>query len=259
VADSDGAPAIDLRGKVALVTGASRGIGCAIATVYARAGASVMFSSRKQEALDEVVSGLPGLDVAAFAANAGEPEDARACIEATVERFGAVDILVNNAGANVHFGLVVDATLEQWDKNFRVNLRGPFVWMQEAWRASMRDRGGVVINVISAGGIRADGPIGIYNTTKAGLLHLTQVLAAELGPGVRVNALAPGLVRTEFARALWEGREDTVAAELPLQRLGAPEDLVGAALFLASDLSAWMTGQVVVVDGGSIIRYRRGF
>src|SRR5438132_7620006 len=104
----------------------------------------------------------------------------------------------------------------------------------------------------------ADGPIGIYNTTKAGLLHLTQVLAAELGPGVRVNALAPGLVRTEFARALWEGREDTVAAELPLQRLGAPEDLVGAALFLASDLSAWMTGQVVVVDGGRIIRYRRG-
>ena len=253
MADSDGAPAIDLRGKVALVTGASRGIGCAIATAYARAGASVMFSSRKQEALDEVVRELPGLDVAAFAANAGEPEDARACIEATVERFGAVDILVNNAGANVHFGLVVDATLEQWDKNFRVNLRGPFVWIQEAWRASMRYRGGVVINVISAGAFLFSSNVAMYAGAKAALMSFTRSMAGSFAPlGIRVNALAPGTVDTDMVRNNTPEAQVRMAKASLQQRAADPDEMVGPALFLASDASSFMTGQVVIVDGGLV-------
>ncbi len=245
---------ISLDGKTALVTGASRGIGAAIAVIYAAAGANVVLSSRKADALDEVAATLPSERVMTFAANAGEPDQAAACVEATVERFGALDILVNNAATNPYMGPSIDIDLGRYDKTFEVNLRGPLVWTQAAWQASMRDRGGVVINVASIGGIRGEAGIGIYNTTKAGLIHLTETLAADLAPGVRVNALAPGLVKTHFARALWEPAEEAVAATVPLRRLGEPEDIAQAALFLASDFASWITGHTLVIDGGALIR-----
>jgi NAD(P)-dependent dehydrogenase (short-subunit alcohol dehydrogenase family) len=247
---------LSLDGKVALVTGASKGIGKAIAAAYAEAGAAVMLSARKQDQLDaaaeEIAASAPGARVAAFAANAGEPEQADACIDATIERFGALDILVNNAGTNPHFGPLIDIELAAWDKTFQVNLRGAFAWCQLAWRAWMRDHGGVILNMSSAGGLRYSPGLGAYDVTKAGLIHLTQVLAAELGPGVRVNALAPAVVKTDFARALWENREAQVAARTPLGRIGEPDDVAGAALFLVSDASSWITGVTMVLDGGSL-------
>ncbi|HEY8060210.1 MAG TPA: SDR family oxidoreductase, partial [Acidimicrobiales bacterium] len=137
-------------------------------------------------------------------------------------------------------------------KTFQVNLRGPLVWTQLAHRASMAEHGGTVINIASVGGLSVEPSIGVYNTTKAGIIYLTKTLAAELGPQVRVNAIAPGLVRTDFARALWEAHEEALARRLPTKRLGEPEDVAGAALFLASDLSSWITGHTLVVDGGAL-------
>jgi NAD(P)-dependent dehydrogenase (short-subunit alcohol dehydrogenase family) len=250
-------PHLDLRGKTALVTGASRGIGLAISDAFAAAGANVMLSSRKQDALDGAAATITGPGkVATFAANAGEPDQAAACVAATVERFGVLDILVNNAATNPHMGPVIDVDLPRYDKTFQVNVRGPLVWTQEAWRAGMREHGGSVINIVSIGGLRHDSGIGVYNVTKAALVHLTKVLAAELAPGVRVNAIAPGLVKTDFARALWEPAEELVAATMPLQRLGEPDDIAGAVLFLASDLAAWITGETLVVDGGALVAQR---
>ena len=237
---------IDLDGRVALVTGASKGIGRAIAAAYAAAGAQVMISSRKQDALAEAAAAMDG-EVATFAANAGDPEQAEACVAATVERFGRVDILVNNAATNPYMGPAIDIDLGRYDKTFEVNLRGPLVWTQVAHRASMAEHGGTVINIASIGGLSVEPSIGVYNTTKAGIIYLTKTLAAELGPQVRVNAIAPGLVKTDFARALWETHEEALARRLPTKRLGEPEDIAGAALFLASDLASWITGQTIVV------------
>jgi NAD(P)-dependent dehydrogenase (short-subunit alcohol dehydrogenase family) len=244
---------VRLDGKVALVTGASKGIGRAIAATFAASGAQVMLSSRKQDALDEAAATMTG-DVATFAANAGEPDQAEACVQATMERFGAVDILVNNAATNPYMGPSIDIDLGRYDKTLHVNLRGPLVWTQLAWNASMREHGGAVINIASVGAFGIEPRIGIYNTTKAGLVYLTRTLAAELAPGVRVNAIAPGLVKTDMARALWEPNEQAIAKFTPLRRLGEPEDIGKAALFLAGDLSSWITGQTLIVDGGSMIR-----
>jgi NAD(P)-dependent dehydrogenase (short-subunit alcohol dehydrogenase family) len=243
---------ITLEGKVALVTGASRGIGKAIAAAYSAAGASVLLSSRKQEALEAAAAEIGG-DVDVFAANAGEPEAAAACVSRCVERFGSLDILVNNAATNPYMGPTIDIDLPRYDKTWQVNLRGALVWTQEAWRASLSERGGSVINISSIGGMSVEPSIGVYNATKAALLHLTRTLAAELSPGVRVNAVAPGLVKTDMARALWEPNEQRMATTVPMRRLGEPEDIANAALFLASDLSSWITGHTLVVDGGMLL------
>jgi NAD(P)-dependent dehydrogenase (short-subunit alcohol dehydrogenase family) len=246
----------ELAGKVAVVTGGSKGIGRAIGTAFADAGAAVMLSSRKQEGLDAaaaaIAEAIPGARVSTFAANAGEPDQAEACVHATLHRFGALDVLVNNAATNPAMGATIDAELGAWDKTFRVNVRGTFVWTQLAWRAWMRDHGGAVINLASIGGLRGEHGIGVYNTTKAAIVHLTRILAGELGPTVRVNCIAPGLVQTDFARALWEPDGDAVAAQLPLRRLGQPEDIASAARFLAGDGASWITGHTLVVDGGAL-------
>lgn len=243
---------ISLEGKVALVTGASRGIGKAIAGAYADAGAAVMLSSRKLDALEAAAAEIGG-ETAVHAAHAGEPEQIAACVAATFERFGRVDILVNNAATNPYMGPSIDIDLPRFDKTWQVNYRGPVVWVQEAWRASMRDHGGAIVNMASVGGLSVETHIGHYNVTKAALIHLTRTLAAELAPGVRVNGIAPGLVKTDMARALWEPNEGAIAARMPLRRLGETADIADAALFLASDMASWITGQTLVVDGGALL------
>ncbi len=254
---------IRLDGKVALVTGASRGIGAAIARRFATSGASVMLSSRKIDALEDTAAEIRAAvaaeagdhqaELAVFAANAGEPEQAQACVAATVERFGAVDILVNNAATNPYFGPTLGIDPAKFDKTVAVNWRGPLIWTQAAWEASMREHGGVVLNISSIGGLSVETHLSIYNGTKAALLHLTRTLAKEMAPGVRVNALAPGLVKTDMARVLWEPNEEQIGASMPLGRLGEPDDIARAALFLCSDASSWMTGTTTVVDGGALL------
>jgi NAD(P)-dependent dehydrogenase (short-subunit alcohol dehydrogenase family) len=242
-----------LDGKVALVTGASRGIGRAIAAAYAEAGARVMISSRKEDALKEAASAMSG-EVEWFAANAGDEDAASACIAATVERLGGLDILVNNAATNPYMGPLVDIDKSRADKTVQVNQWGVLMWTQLAWKAAMSERGGSVVNVASIGGFSVEPAIGYYNVTKAAVIHLTKQLANELAPKVRVNAVAPGLVKTDMARALWEPAEEQIAGHLPLKRLGEPEDIANAALFLASDKASWLTGHTMEIDGGALVR-----
>jgi len=246
--------AVELRldGRVALVTGASKGIGRAIAATFAAAGAQVMLSSRKQDALDEAASTMDG-ETATFAANAGEPDQAKACVDATIERFGRIDVLVNNAAANPYHGPILGISESAAEKTVRVNQTGYLLWTKLVWEAGMQDRGGNVLNVASIGGMRAGEAIGWYNVTKAAVIHLTTQLARELAPSVRVNALAPGLVKTDFARALWEPAEEAIARRTPLRRLGEPQDIANAALFLVSDAASWITGQTLAIDGGALL------
>jgi len=241
-----------LDGKAAIVTGASRGIGRAIAAAFAEAGASVVLSSRKQDALEEAAATMKG-EVFAFAANAGERDQAEACVGACVERFGRVDILVNNAAANPYMGPLLGIDEERAAKTHKVNQWGPVMWSALVVQAGMGE-GGSIINIASTGGLGVTPGIAYYSSTKAALINITRQLAAELAPKIRVNALAPGLVKTDFARALWERNEEAIAKTMPLRRLGEPEDIAGAALFLASDVASWMTGQTIVIDGGAQLR-----
>ena len=220
-----------LDSKVALVTGASRGIGLAIATELCASGARVMLSSRKPEALEAAVASIDG-ETAWCAANAGDEAQAAACVDATLERFGAVDVLVNNAATNPYMGPTIDVDLPRLNKTVAVNWAGPLTWSRLAWHGSMREHGGAILNVSSVGALSVESSIGVYNATKAALLHLTRTLAAELAPGVRVNAIAPGLVKTDMARALWEPNEAAMARAVPLARLGEPDDIERAAVFL---------------------------
>jgi len=244
-----------LEHKTALVTGASRGIGLAIASRCAEAGADVMLCSRKADALEEAASQIPsgGGAVSFFAANVSDPQGAAACVAATVERFGSLDILVNNAATNPYFGPIIDIDESRVRKTVDVNQSAMLMWTQLAWRTWMSEHGGCVLNVSSVGGLSVEPGIGWYNVTKAAVAHLTRQLAYELAPGVRVNGLAPGLVRTYFARALWERAESAIAARLPLRRIGEPDDIAKAALFLVSDAASWITGEVLVIDGGSLV------
>jgi NAD(P)-dependent dehydrogenase (short-subunit alcohol dehydrogenase family) len=249
---------LGLRGKVAIVTGGSRGIGRAIATRLAAEGAAVMLTSRKAEVLTQTAAAIEheaGPNAGAlswFAANAGDPDAPDACIDATHERLGPVDLLVNNAGTNPYYGPLVELDAPRARKTVQVNQDAVLAWTQGAWRASMAERGGAVLNIASIGGLSVEPGIGWYNVTKAAVIQLTRQLAFELGPHVRVNALAPGLVRTDLARALWEQHGDVVAERLPLKRLGEPDDIARAAVFLLSDAAAWITGHTLVIDGGAL-------
>ena len=245
----------DLAGKVALVTGASRGIGSAIAEILAEHGAQVVLSSRKQADLDaeaERINALHPQRATAIAAHAGRPDELEALVKATMERFSRIDILVNNAGTNPYFGPIIGADLAAWDKTFEVNLRGIFVLTKLVYEASMEAHGGSIVNISSIGGIRPGLGLGVYNVTKAGVIMLTRQLARELGGKVRVNAVAPGLVKTRFAEALWGNQEilDRVLASNPMGRIGVPDEVAAAVLFLASDAASYVNGEVLVVDGG---------
>jgi 3-oxoacyl-[acyl-carrier protein] reductase len=240
----------DFDGRVALITGGTRGIGLGIAQELVDRGARVVITARKQEELDKVVGDL-GDDLAAPARGSADDEAHQAAAVAlAIERFGRLDHLVNNAAVNPQYGPLVDAELSAVRKVFEVNVTATLAWVQQAWRAWLKDNGGSILNVASVGGIRAGAPIGAYNASKAALIHLTRQLGVELGPTVRVNAIAPAVVKTTFAKALYEGREDDVAQAYPLKRLGVPEDTAKAAAFLLSDDASWITGETLVVDGG---------
>lgn len=245
----------DLSGRVALVTGASRGIGSAIAHALAEQGAQVVLSSRKQSDLDEEAARINAEHpeaATAIAAHAGRQDDLERLVGEVMKRFSRIDILVNNAGTNPSFGPMMGVELAAWDKTFEVNLRGMFILTKLVYEASMEARGGSVVNVASVGGIRASPGLGVYNVTKAGVIMFTRQLAKEIGSNVRVNGVAPGLIKTRFAEALWgnEAILDRVLAANPMRRIGVPEEVAGAVVFLASDAASYINGEVIVIDGG---------
>jgi len=240
---------ITLDGKVALVSGASKGIGKAIAATLAASGAKVMLNSRKQDQLEAAAAEMSG-EVDVFACNAGDDDAGERAVTATIERFGGLDILVNNAATNPYFGATLGVDAARYDKTFQVNLKAPLFWSQAAWRHAFEERPGTIINIASVGGLRAEAGLGIYNLTKAALIHLTRQLANELGP-TRVVGIAPGLVQTDFAAFLVENFGETLAARLPMKRLGEPQDIANLAVFLASDQASWITGETYVIDGGA--------
>jgi 3-oxoacyl-[acyl-carrier protein] reductase len=243
----------DFTGRVALVTGATRGIGYGIAEEIVRRGGSVCITARKPDELEEAVRALDPDGTGRAISARGSADDAEhqeAAVRATVDAFGRLDYLVNNAAVNPQYGPLVEADLGAVRKVFEVNVVAILAWTQQAWRAWLKEHGGAVLNVASVGGLRAGSPIGAYNASKAAVIHLTRQLAVELAPGVRVNGIAPAVVKTKFARALYEGREDEVAAHYPLKRLGVPEDTAKLAAFLLSDDASWITGETVTIDGG---------
>lgn len=243
-----------LEGRTAIVTGASRGIGLAVAQRLVDEGARVVITARRTEALEEAVAGLGGPEHAVFVAGHADDAEHRAATVATaVETFGSLDLLVNNTGINPTYGplLGLDAAVAR--KMVDVNCLSALAWVQEAYRAWMGEHGGAVVNIASVAGLRPAPGIAMYGATKAMLLHLTEELAVELGPTIRVNAVAPAVVKTRFATALYEGREEEVASAYALKRLGVPEDIGSVVAFLLSDDAAWMTGQALVVDGGLLL------
>src|SRR3954447_22324847 len=229
--------------QVAIVTGASRGIGFAIAQRFVAEGYKVCITGRKPEALDQAVKDLGGPEVALAVAGKGDDPDHRAAVVDTVlGQFGPVTTLVNNIGINPVFGPLGEIDLGAARKIFEVNVLGTLGWVQEALRGGLAE-GGSIVNISSVSGLKPSPGIGFYAITKAALIHLTEELAVELAPKVRVNAVAPAVVKTRFASALYDGREEKVAAAYPLGRLGVPEDVAGAVAFLCSDDAAWITGQ----------------
>ena len=240
-----------LKDRVAIVTGASRGIGLGIAAELVRQGARVCVTARGQEALDAAVAELGGPDVAI--AVPGKSDDAGHQAEAvarTIEAFGSLDMLVNNTGINPVYGPIADVDPVAAAKILAVNVLAPLAWTRRARDAWMGEHGGSIVNVASVAGLRPSPGIGMYGVSKAALIRLTTELAVELGPRIRVNAVAPAIVKTKFATVLYEGREEQVAAAYPLKRLGVPEDIAGAVAFLLSDQASWITGQTLVLDGG---------
>jgi NAD(P)-dependent dehydrogenase (short-subunit alcohol dehydrogenase family) len=254
----DPAKVLRLDGRVALVTGGTRGIGRAIAEAAAAAGAGVMVVARKPDELAETEAALRaiGAPAATYQGSVGDPAVADGSIDACIEQLGGVDIVVNNAAINPAFGPLMESDLGAVTKIFDANISGPLRFTRAAWTRWMQEHGGVVLNVVSVGGLRPGPFIGAYNVSKAALVHLTRQLAQELAPGVRVNAVAPALVKTDMARALWEPNEQAMARAHPLGRLGTPDDIAAAALFLMSDAAAWMTGETVIVDGGASVSAR---
>ncbi|MGW2308815.1 SDR family oxidoreductase [Actinomadura luteofluorescens] len=241
-----------LHDRVAIVTGASRGIGFAVAAALHRRGARVILTSRSEEAARAAAARL-GAGAVGRAAHAADQDAARSCVESAINDHGRLDILVNNAGTNPAYGPLVDLDHARFAKTMDVNLWAPILWTSLAVKAWMGEHGGAVVNTASVGGISVAENLGAYHASKAALIHLTRHLALELGPKVRVNAVAPGVVRTRLAEALWSEHEERIAAAAPLRRIGEPEDIGDAVAFLVGDGARWMTGETVVIDGGQLL------
>ncbi|MFC9289020.1 SDR family oxidoreductase, partial [Streptomyces sp. NPDC057052] len=239
-----------LSGKVALVTGASRGIGYGVAEALLARGDRVCITGRNEDALKEAVDRLGADRVIGVAGRAHDEAHQAIAVERTMEAFGRVDHLINNAGTNPVFGPIADLDLNVARKVFETNVISALGFAQRTWHAWQKDNGGAIVNIASVAGLAPSPFIGAYGVSKAAMINLTQQLAHEFAPKVRVNAIAPAVVKTKFAQALYEGREDEAAAAYPLARLGVPSDIGGAAAFLTSEQSDWVTGQTLVVDGG---------
>jgi 3-oxoacyl-[acyl-carrier protein] reductase len=233
------------------VTGASRGIGLAIAERLVADGAKVVVTARKREALDEAVAQLGGAEhVIGVAGHADDVDHQAEVVKRAIDVFGSADLLVNNTGINPVHGPMIELDLAAARKIVEVNCLAALSWVQQAHRVWMAEHGGAVVNVSSVAGLRPAPGIGFYGSSKAMLTHITQELAVELGPAIRVNAVAPAVVKTKFATALYDGREEEVAAAYPLKRLGVPQDIGGVVAFLLSDDAAFITGQTISVSGG---------
>ncbi|WP_445525659.1 SDR family oxidoreductase [Streptomyces cyslabdanicus] len=240
----------ELSGKVALVTGASRGIGYGIAEALVARGDRVCITGRNEDALKEAADRLGSDRVLAVAGKAHDEAHQAEAVARVMEAFGRVDFLVNNAGTNPVFGPIADLDLNVVRKVFETNVVSALGFAQRTWHAWQKDNGGAIVNIASVAGLSASPFVGAYGVSKAAMINLTQQLAHEFAPSVRVNAIAPAVVKTQFAKALYEGREEEAAASYPLRRLGVPSDVGGAAAFLTSAQSDWITGQTLVVDGG---------
>ncbi len=240
-------------GRVAVVTGASRGIGRAIVERLVAEGARVVATARKPEALAELVEQLGDGNVLTVAGKADDPAHRAEALAATLDRFGRIDHLVNNAGVNPVYGPALEIEPDAIRKILEVNVVAALEWTRDAVAAGL-GAGGSVVCTSSVSGLAASPGIAFYGVSKAALVNLVQQLAVELAPGVRVNAVAPAIVRTRLARALYEGREEEVVARYPLGRLGEPADVAGPVAFLLSDDAAWVTGQTLTIDGGSSVR-----
>lgn len=248
-------PLFKLDGKVAVVTGASKGIGEAMARGLAEFGAKVVVSSRKQEAVDAVADAFKadGLEATGIAANVGNPADLANLIDNTVENYGGLDILINNAAANPVFGPIQNTDERAFDKIIDVNLKGPFELCKKAYPVLKQRGGGSIIHISSIGGLKPEAGIGIYSVSKAAIINLTQAMAQDWGPdNIRVNAICPGLIRTKFSEALWQNDEilERFVKQIPLGKPGEPDNIAGLAVFLASDAAAYCTGGAYLVDGG---------
>lgn len=241
-----------LDGRAAIVTGASRGIGLAIAQRLVAEGARVCITARKPGPLAEAAATMPADSVITVAGKADDPEHRQMVFDRVAAEFGRLDVLVNNAGINPAYGPMVDLELDAARKLLEVNVLGTLAWVQEAVRRTETGfvERGCVVNLSSVTGDTPSPGIGMYGVSKAAVSHLTRTLAAELGPGVRVNAVSPAVIKTQFARALYEGKESETAADYPMKRLGTPDDVAGAVAYLVSAEASWVTGQVITLDGG---------
>lgn len=233
-----------------MVTGASRGIGLAIAQRLVDDGATVCITGRKETDLRRAVAQLGSARALAVAGHADDPDHQHRVVDTVMGTFGRIDLLVNNTGINPVFGALSDLDLGAARRTVEVNCLATLSWAQQVYTRWMADNGGAVVNVASIAGLIASPGVGFYGATKAMLMHLTKQLAFEMAPGTRVNAVAPAVVKTRFASALYEDREDEVAGRYPLKRLGTPNDVSAAVAFLLSDDAGWITGQTLVIDGG---------
>jgi 3-oxoacyl-[acyl-carrier protein] reductase len=239
--------------RVAIVTGASRGIGLAVAQALVDRGDRVCITGRTAETLAGAAESLGegrAIFVAGKAHDAAHQEEA---VGRTLDAFGRVDYLVNNVGTNPVFGSIIDLDADVVRKILDINLVSAFEWTQRVYRAWMERNGGAVVNISSVAALRPAPGLGAYGVSKAALVYLTQQLAFELAPSIRVNAVAPAVVKTKFAQALYEGREEEVVRSYPAGRLGVPEDVAGTVAFLLSEQASWITGQTVVLDGGATL------
>jgi NAD(P)-dependent dehydrogenase (short-subunit alcohol dehydrogenase family) len=218
----------------------------------------VVLTARKQESADAAAEQVNGSAIG-MAAHAVDEAAAKRCVETTIDRFGSIDILVNNAGTNPAYGPLIEQDHARFAKIFEVNLWAPLLWTSLAVKAWMGEHGGAIVNTASIGGMHQSPHMGLYNATKAALIHVTKQLALELSPRVRVNAVCPGVVRTRLAEALWKDHEEILSASTALERVGEPPDVAAAVAFLVSDESSWITGDTMVIDGGQVLGNAAGF